>query len=661
MLKRAYSLLHVKSVDGDKRIITGTATTPTPDRMGDVVEPLGVQFKNPLPLLLYHNSQKPVGLVKFSKPTKAGIDFEASLPVVDEPGTVRDRIDEAWQSIKAGLLAGVSIGFRSIEEAYDRDTGGFHFLKTEVLELSLVAIPAQPDATIQTIKSLDVGLALSGEETAAVRAPKPAGVPAPSRVKTRTGHHMRKPYSEQIKGWVATRAEKSARMDAILEASDDTGVLLDDAQQEEHDALEVEVKGIDAQLVRLRAAEAREKDAAKQVAGGDTAEGGRARAGQTPTIHMVERKLQPGVQFARFVMAKAAVKAGYVERAGDYISNYFPDDHRLAEYTKTAVGAATTANAQGPLLQYNDIATEFIEYLRPLTILGKFGAPIPNGGGANYPDVTHVPFNVRVGTQTAGGTASWVGEGKAKPLTKGTFGTATLDFTKLACISVLTKEEVRFPSIDAQMKVRNDLTRAIAAQMDKDFIDPANLGTANVKPASITANIAATTATATTAVALAVNLKTMINLMIAGGIQPSSLVLIMSQAQALSLSLMRTSLGVRNYPDVTMMGGFLEGIPVITSEAVTSLGSPSTGMIVAVNANDVFLADDGSVTIATSDQASLEMSDAPAQDATTGGGASMVSMFQTNSLAILAERAVNWKLMRALAVQYIASPAYVPQ
>jgi hypothetical protein len=67
MLKRAYSILHVKSVDGDKRIITGMATTPTPDRMGDVVEPLGVQFKNPLPLLLYHNSQKPVGTVKFSR------------------------------------------------------------------------------------------------------------------------------------------------------------------------------------------------------------------------------------------------------------------------------------------------------------------------------------------------------------------------------------------------------------------------------------------------------------------------------------------------------------------------------------------------------------------------------------------------------------------
>jgi HK97 family phage prohead protease len=157
MLQRAYSLLHVKAVDGDKRLITGMATTPTPDRMGDVVEPLGVQFKNPLPLLLYHDSKKPVGWVKFQKPTKDGIAFEASLPSIDEPGTVRDRIEEAWVSVKNKLIGGVSIGFRSLEEAFNKETNGFRFLKTEVLELSLVAIPANADARIDTIKSLDIG------------------------------------------------------------------------------------------------------------------------------------------------------------------------------------------------------------------------------------------------------------------------------------------------------------------------------------------------------------------------------------------------------------------------------------------------------------------------------------------------------------------------
>jgi hypothetical protein len=53
-MDRAYSLLEVKAVDDAARVIRGVATTPTPDRVGDIVEPLGVRFKNPLPLLHQH-------------------------------------------------------------------------------------------------------------------------------------------------------------------------------------------------------------------------------------------------------------------------------------------------------------------------------------------------------------------------------------------------------------------------------------------------------------------------------------------------------------------------------------------------------------------------------------------------------------------------------
>ena len=39
MLNRAFSLLEIKQVDEDARIITGMATTPAADRLEDVVEP----------------------------------------------------------------------------------------------------------------------------------------------------------------------------------------------------------------------------------------------------------------------------------------------------------------------------------------------------------------------------------------------------------------------------------------------------------------------------------------------------------------------------------------------------------------------------------------------------------------------------------------------
>jgi len=157
-MNRAYSVLTVKAVDDEQRVITGMATTPTPDRMGDIVEPLGVEFKNPMPLLWQHQSDKPVGTVTFDRPTKKGITFEARLAQIDEPGTLKDRIDEAWQSVKAGLVSAVSIGFRALEYAFIEGTGGIRFEKSEVMELSLVTIPANADATISQIKSIDTAI-----------------------------------------------------------------------------------------------------------------------------------------------------------------------------------------------------------------------------------------------------------------------------------------------------------------------------------------------------------------------------------------------------------------------------------------------------------------------------------------------------------------------
>lgn len=155
VMNRAYSLLEIKSLDDDLRIITGIATTPEPDRIGDIVEPLGAKFAAEIPLLWQHQHSSPVGFARFGKPTKAGIPFTAELPKISEDGPLKDMIDMAWQAVKAKLVKGVSIGFRALEYAYMET--GTRFLQTEIIELSLVTIPANASATIQTIKAMDTG------------------------------------------------------------------------------------------------------------------------------------------------------------------------------------------------------------------------------------------------------------------------------------------------------------------------------------------------------------------------------------------------------------------------------------------------------------------------------------------------------------------------
>jgi uncharacterized protein len=156
-MNRAYSLINVKEVTEEDgfHVIKGVATTPQTDRMGDVVEPLGATFARSIPLLWQHQADKPVGHAELGKPTKSGIPFTARIPIVKEAGALKDRIDEAVQSIKYRLVAAVSIGFRVVNDAIERIDTGFRFLETEIMELSLVTIPANAEATITNIKAYD--------------------------------------------------------------------------------------------------------------------------------------------------------------------------------------------------------------------------------------------------------------------------------------------------------------------------------------------------------------------------------------------------------------------------------------------------------------------------------------------------------------------------
>ena len=66
---------------------------------------------------------------------------------------MHDRVNEAWDSVRAGIIRAVSIGFRALEDGVERlASGGLRFKAIEILELSLVAVPANQDCTIDVIK-----------------------------------------------------------------------------------------------------------------------------------------------------------------------------------------------------------------------------------------------------------------------------------------------------------------------------------------------------------------------------------------------------------------------------------------------------------------------------------------------------------------------------
>lgn len=155
-MTKAYSTLTIKSVTDtdDERIITGIATTPSTDRDDDILEPTGVKFTLPIPLLSHHNHSQPIGEVIQAEVTAGGILITAKIAKIDEDGKLKERIDEAWQSIKSGLIKGLSVGFKIKEYSYIENSWGLHIKEWEWWELSIVTIPANADSVITSVKQI---------------------------------------------------------------------------------------------------------------------------------------------------------------------------------------------------------------------------------------------------------------------------------------------------------------------------------------------------------------------------------------------------------------------------------------------------------------------------------------------------------------------------
>ena len=647
MNTRAYAVLDVKSIDEEKGIIEGIASTPTTDRKGDIVEPKGAEFKLPLPLLWQHQSGTPIGHVIKAKVTEAGIAITAKI----EKGLLPE-IDRAWTLIKSGLVRGLSIGFKGIETQDIKGTFGIRFVKWEWLELSAVTIPANSEASINVIKSCaeDAVRTASGRQTvpSVVRLTNLPGVPGISTVTK--GKEM-STLKEQMTAFENKRAATVAAMDALMKAASDAGETLDTESSEKFDTMAAEIKTIDEHLTRLRAMEKFQTETtlttATVITENTGKEGTTQKVKQGDGVLKSNRNLPPGMGLARYVKALAFAKGNNAE-AQAYAKQWDDSTPEVTMALKAAVAAGTTTDSAwaGPLVYNANLANEFVEYLRPQLIIGKISG------------FRRVPFNVRFPTQSSGSTVGWVGEGAGKPVSKLQLSSSTLGFAKAAGIVVITQELARFSSPSAELLVRDDLAAQMIYFLDQQFIDPGVAAVANTNPASIlngASNVRQAAATWTTMANVLTDVKVLLGTFAANEINlDANSYWVMTPDTALALSLLLNTGGTAfAFPEITISGGTFLGLPVIVSNSVPH--SVSAGAIVAlVKANEVFLADDGQVAIDVSQEASLLMDSAPTtQTSATPTGSSVVSMFQTNSIAIRAERIINWARRRTYGVGYI--------
>lgn len=648
-LQRAYSVLSLKSAseseDGKTRKLSGIASTPSTDRMGDIVEPKGAEFKLPLPLLWQHDSRQPIGWVTSAKVTGAGIEIAAEIATVQEDGALKSRIDEAWQSIKLGLVKGLSIGFQALETAAIEGTWGVRFIKWAWLELSAVTIPANAEASITSVKAADLAAIRAATGAASgprvVRLKDGGEARQPLRLPGATGH-ANSPQgapdvkiTEQLAAFDARRKSAVGRMGEIMEKAGEEGRSLDETEQQEYDGLGADVAQIDGHIGRLKQHEQFMLANAKPVTPDTAAPAGTSvQLGNGPIS--VQRNLPKGTAFTRYAMALAVSKGNLWQ--AEKLSAQWKDTPEVGLVLRAAADAGTTSDTTwaAPLVQYQDMVGEFIELLRNATIIGRLNS------------VRRVPFNVRIPRQTSGSTGSFVGEGSPTPVRELAFDNVTLPWAKASAIIVITAELARLSQPSAEALVRTDLINGIAEFLDKRLVDPAYPGVANTSPASLTNGVTARQASGATLAAIDADVKYIMQQYVSANLGLSSGIWVMSPTLAITLSMLRTNQDTPAFPGMTLNGGTFYGLPAITSNSVAPSGSPGDQHLILINQNEVLLADDGQMMIDASMEASLQMDNAP-----SAGAQSLVSLWQNGLMGVKVDRWIYWTKRRSQAVQFI--------
>jgi uncharacterized protein len=106
--------------------------------------------KGTLPALLWqHRSGEPVGVYTSMEEDSVGLKVDGKLALKTARGA------EAHELLKMKAITGLSIGFMTREDSYDRLTGIRTLKKLDLWEVSLVTFPANESARIQSVKSIE--------------------------------------------------------------------------------------------------------------------------------------------------------------------------------------------------------------------------------------------------------------------------------------------------------------------------------------------------------------------------------------------------------------------------------------------------------------------------------------------------------------------------
>jgi HK97 family phage major capsid protein/HK97 family phage prohead protease len=630
--------------------LTFVLSDATKDRMGDIIDPKGWvldNFKSNPMALFNHNSGFPIGHWEDVKVQGGRLIGKLKLAA---RGT-SDRIDEIIGLVEQGILRAVSVGFTPIERKPLED-GGIRFTKQELLETSLVSIPANP-AAVQLAKSLHVSDATMDEvfgkhATADFGRSKAKDISAAQGI---SKNPIRKPptmktISKQIEERQATLVslqDQLAAKVAELDGSDEPDIV-----SLAIDELNTQIESNQKTLEQLRRAETSLANSAPAVVARDATavESAHRRPWAAP-----KKEVKPFDHLVRSALVTAVSRAQtrnpidvLKERYGEDVQTKAVFD--IVTRAASAPALTTTTGWAAELVQ-----TAFLDMLETLMPMSVYPGLSNRGPKFTFGRNGVVSIPARTTSTTVAG--SFVAQGAPIPVRQGAFTATTLTVKKMGVITSFSREmaEHSTPAIEAVL--RQAIVEDTSVAIDTILLDAT--AASATRPAGLRNGV--TGATPTTGGGLAAlvgDVKLLAGSLITGSNgHLRDPVWIMNPIQVLSIQFQTNATGQFIFQDEIAQGRF-RGYPLYQSTTVPS------GTVLLLDAADFFSATGDAPVFNASDTATLHMDDTtPLALSATGApntvAAPIRSLYQTDSLAIRMTWDLNWAMRRTGVVAFVSS------
>ena len=649
---------------GAKGVVHKTSVSPghgvefilsdaTPDRMGDVIDADGWDLtnfnKNPV-ALFNHRSDFPIG--KWNNLRVANGKLRGHLQLAPE-GT-SDRIDEIRRLVDADILRAVSVGFMPIKsEPLTKDSHGTRFLNSELVETSLVAIPANPNALAvarslnisrDTVAMVFAGKGNTKDQSTVRRGFNGGQAERPPVRKNRT----MSPLTKRIEETEARLVQLRDGLTAHLESVDDENVTDTDLATTQ----EFNKKIADQEALYESLKQSETKLGKTTEAGDGSTRTITSKTGERRPFALAPKKMEPLEFLVRAGTVRALARSMQISIDEARIKAYGEDEvtKAVCDLTLKAASAPAMTTVTGWAAELvQQIVTDLMPTLLPSAVyptLSSLGLQLTFGRNGR------IIIPTRSLTPTVAG--SFVGEGAPIPVRQAAFTSQTLTPKKMAVISTWTREmdEHSIPAIEGLL--REAIQQDTAVSIDSVLLDT-NAATA-IRPAGLRNGIVGLTPTAGGGFdALIGDLKGLTGAILTatnGNIR--NMVFIMNPQQALSIGFIQppNPSGLFPFRD-EINNNRLNGRPLIQS------GTVPLGTVICLDAADYVSINGDTPRFEISDQATLHMEDtSPANIGSAGTppvvAAPVQSMFQTDSLALRLILPMNWAMRRQGVVAWVA-------